>query len=61
MAAANIDMYPALVAGAVITLPLMFQQQLFGHNYIAWTWWCPIGGIVTTAICMMGKKKEKLA
>ena len=51
----------ALIAGAVITLPLMFQQQLFGHNYIAWTWWCPIGGIVTTAICMMGKKKEKLA
>ena len=48
----------ALVAGALITLPLMFQQQLFGHIYIAWTWWCPIGGLVTTAICLLGSKKN---
>lgn len=45
----------ALVAGALIILPLMFQKELFGQSYIAWTWWCPIGGIITTAICCMGK------
>lgn len=48
----------ALAAGALITIPLMFQTQLFGHVYIAWTWWCPIGGVVTTLICMLGKKEK---
>jgi Na+/proline symporter len=48
----------ALVAGMLIILPLMFQKELFGHNYIAWTWWCPIGAIVTTAICLLGKSNK---
>lgn len=45
----------SLIAGVVIIIPLMFQKELFGANYIAWTWWCPIGGIITTIICMLGK------
>lgn len=45
----------ALLLGAIITLPLMFQKELFGHTYIAWTWWCPLGGIFTTLVCMAGK------
>lgn len=49
----------ALVVGALIILPLMFQKELFGRTYIAWTWWCPIGGIITTAICMLGKPEKK--
>lgn len=49
----------AIVAGALITVPLMFQQQLFGHVYIAWTWWCPIGGAVSTLICMLGKNEKR--
>lgn len=49
----------ALAAGIVIVIPLMFQKELFGSNYIAWTWWCPIGGLVTTLICMLGKPSEK--
>lgn len=47
----------ALVAGILIVIPLMFQKQLFGHNYIAWTWWTPIGAVITTAICLLGRKK----
>ena len=49
----------ALVVGALIVLPLMFQKELFGQNYIAWTWWCPIGGIISTLICMAGKPGGK--
>lgn len=45
----------ALITGVLIVIPLMFQKELFGANYIAWTWWCPIGGILTTAICLLGK------
>ena len=48
----------ALIAGVAIVIPLMFQKEFFGANYIAWTWWCPIGGIVTTAICMLGRPKK---
>lgn len=50
----------ALVLGALIVLPLMFQKELFGQTYIAWTWWCPIGGIITTAVCCMGKPKKEI-
>ncbi len=49
----------ALIVGALIVVPLMFQKELFGHNYIAWTWWCPIGGIVSTLVCMAGKPIDK--
>jgi len=49
----------ALVVGILIVIPLMFQKELFGSNVIAWTWWCPIGGIITTAICMLGKPAKQ--
>lgn len=48
----------AIVAGAAIIIPLMFQKQFFGTQYIAWTWWAPIGGIISTAICLLGKTKK---
>ena len=48
----------AIVVGALIIIPLMFQKQIFGTQYIAWTWWAPIGGIISTAICMLGKPKK---
>ena len=48
----------ALIIGALIILPLMFQEELFGKNYIAWTWWCPIGGIISTLVCMSGKPEK---
>lgn len=49
----------ALIVGALIIVPLMFQQQLFGRVYIAWTWWCPIGGIIATLVCTSGKAEKK--
>lgn len=48
----------AIIVGAAIIIPLMFQKQLFGAQYIAWTWWAPIGGIISTAICLLGKTKK---
>ena len=50
----------ALIVGMLIIIPLMFQKELFGQNYIAWTWWCPIGAIITTLICLAGKPSKKL-
>lgn len=49
----------ALVAGVAIVIPLMFQKEIFGHNYIAWTWWCLIGSVITTLICVLGKPSKK--
>jgi Na+/proline symporter len=49
----------AIVVGALIIIPLMFQKQIFGTQYIAWTWWAPIGGIISTTICMLGKPEKK--
>ena len=48
----------AIVVGAAIIIPLMFQKQLFGGQYIAWTWWAPIGGVVSTLICLAGKTNK---
>lgn len=45
----------ALIVGAMIIIPLMFQKQLFGQTYIAWSWWCPIAGIVSTLVCLSCK------
>lgn len=45
----------SLVVGMLIIIPLMFQKEFFGQNYIAWTWWCPIGGLICTLVCLMGK------
>ena len=25
----------------------------------AWPWWCPIGGVVSFAVCCLGKKKNE--
>ena len=49
----------ALIVGAIIIIPLMFQKEIFGQNYIAWTWWCPVGGLVSTLVCMAGKPSRQ--
>ncbi len=49
----------ALIVGVVTVIPLMFQKALFGQNYIAWTWWCPLGAIFTTFICFLGKPENE--
>ena len=54
----NASVIAALIVGVLIVIPMMFQKELFGQNYIAWSWWCPIGSIVTTAICLMGKPSK---
>ena len=51
----------AIIVGALIIIPLMFQKQFFGQTYIAWCWWCPIGGIISTLICLAGKPKKQQA
>mgnify|MGYP003564183549 FL=1 len=51
----------ALIIGALIIIPLMFQKQLIGQTYIAWSWWCPIAGIVSTLVCLAGKPKRQTA
>ena len=51
----------ALVTGALLVVPLMFQKEFFGHNYIAWTWWCPIAGIISTLVCLSGKPEKIIA
>jgi Na+/proline symporter len=54
----NKSVVVSLIVGMLIIIPLMFQKELFGYNYIAWTWWCPIGAVITTAICLLGKQKK---
>ena len=51
----------SLIIGALIIIPLMFQKQIFGQTYIAWCWWCPIGGVISTLICLAGKPKKQQA
>lgn len=53
----NKSVIAAIITGALIVVPLMFQKQFFGQTYIAWSWWCPIAGIISTAVCLMGKPK----
>lgn len=48
----------SLIIGAAIIVPLMFQKQFFGQTYIAWCWWCPIGGIISTIVCLLGKPEK---
>ena len=34
------------------------SEWLVGRRVsIAWPWWCAIGGVVSFAICCLGKKK----
>lgn len=56
----------ALVVGLLVVLLMQpyimnpLTTALFGHKVvIAWPWWAPIGGLVSTAVCMLGKKEEK--
>jgi Na+/proline symporter len=49
----------AIIVGMIIIVPLMFQKQIFGTQYIAWTWWAPIGGIISTAVCMLGSPAKQ--
>lgn len=55
----------ALVVGILIVL--LLQPYIFGpltesmlgtRMSIAWTWWCPIGAVISFLICILGKKKE---
>ena len=39
----------ALIVGALIIVPLMFQKEFFGHN----------GGSVSTLVCMAGRPSKK--
>ncbi len=48
----------AIIVGALIIIPLMFQKEFFGQTYIAWTWGGPIGGIVSTLVCLAGKPEK---
>lgn len=34
-------------------------ESLFGKQFVlAWSWWAPIGGLISTAVCMLGKKNN---
>jgi len=57
----QVSVMMALAVGALVILPLMFQKEIFGQTFIAWTWWCPIGGAISTLICCLGKRKEQLS
>ena len=52
----------ALIAGLLVVLLLQpyiltpLSNALFGRTiFIAWPWWCPIGAVVSTLICLSGK------
>ncbi len=54
----------AFVVGLLVVLLMQpyimnpLTTALFGHKVvIAWPWWAPIGGLISTAVCMLGKKK----
>ena len=58
----------ALVVGLLVVLLLQpyiltpLSTALFGKAiFIAWPWWCPIGALVSTAICLLGKAPAKTA
>lgn len=55
----------ALVAGLLVVLLMQpyimnpLTEAIFGHKLvIAWPWWAPIGGTVSTIICLLGKNKQ---
>ena len=56
----------ALVVGLLVVLLLQpyvlgpLSEWLVGRRInIAWPWWCPIGGVVSFAVCCLGKKKNE--
>lgn len=55
----------ALIVGLLVVLLMQpyimnpLTTALFGHKVvIAWPWWAPIGGLVSTVVCMLGKNKR---
>ena len=55
----------ALVSGLLVVLIMQpyimnpLTEYLFGHRVvIAWTWWAPIGAVVSTAVCLLGKPSK---
>ncbi len=55
----------ALIVGFLVVLLMQpyvlgpLSDALIGRElYIAWPWWCPIGGLISFLICVAGKKKE---
>ena len=55
----TVSVIAAIVVGMIIIIPLMFQKQLFDTQYIAWTWWAPIGGIISFLVCYAGAPKKR--
>ncbi len=55
----TVSVIAAIVVGMIIIIPLMFQKQLFDTQYIAWTWWAPIGGIISFLVCYAGSPKKR--
>lgn len=56
----------ALAAGLMVVLLLQpyiltpLSTALFGRPlFIAWPWWCPIGALVSTAICLSGRPEKR--
>ncbi|MCQ2184311.1 MAG: sodium:solute symporter [Bacteroidales bacterium] len=60
----NASVIAALVAGLLVVLLLQpyiltpLSTALLGHAlFIAWPWWCPIGGAVSILVCLAGRRK----
>lgn len=61
----NASVIAALISGLVVVLLMQpyiltpLSTALFGKAvFIAWPWWCPIGGAVSILVCMAGKQKN---
>ena len=55
----------ALIVGLLVVLLLQpyiltpLSTALFGKAiFISWPWWCPIGALVSTAVCISGKPEK---
>jgi len=58
----------ALIVGLVVVLMMQpyimnpLTEAIFGHKVvIAWPWWAPIGGTISTIVCLLGKNKKSNA
>ena len=57
----------ALIAGLLVVLLMQpyvmnpLTEALLGRKVvIAWPWWAPIGAVVSTAVCLIGKPSKKI-
>lgn len=55
----------AFIVGLIVVLLMQpyvmgpLTESLFGKQFVlAWSWWAPIGGLISTAVCMLGKKNN---